>query len=83
MRITLNYITPLVVGAAAAAAIVAAPTAVADPDPGQPCIDTGSATQCQSPGNSQIVAIPGDVAPGDSGAPSEGDLTAINSTREH
>ncbi|MET0474646.1 MAG: hypothetical protein ABW001_08400 [Mycobacterium sp.] len=39
--------------AGAAAAIAAAPMAAADP---LTCADVGSATQCGSPGNSQIIA---------------------------
>jgi hypothetical protein len=53
MRTTLSYLTPLLVAAAAAATIAAAPVAVAAP---LSCIDVGSATQCGSPGNVQITA---------------------------
>ena len=65
MRIKLNYITPLLAVGAAAAAIVAAPTALAAPTGAanppqvqQSCIDLGTDTQCQSPGNVQINDSP-------------------------
>ena len=57
MRIQLRYITPLLAATAAAAAIAAAPTAIADT--GQQCTYLGaSETQCQTPGNSQINDSP-------------------------
>jgi hypothetical protein len=55
MRIRFNYITPLLVAGAAAAAIAAAPAASADP---MSCVSAGGATQCQTPGNVQINATP-------------------------
>jgi hypothetical protein len=67
MRRTLLYFTPLTAAAGAAAAILAAPTAVAEPsDPTLPsCTDTGGAeaiggstTECVTPGNVQINATP-------------------------
>jgi hypothetical protein len=65
MRIKLNYITPLLAAGAAAAAIATAPTALAAPtgaaNPPQAqesCIDLGTDTQCQSPGNVQINDTP-------------------------
>ncbi|MCW2649084.1 MAG: hypothetical protein QOE41_2825 [Mycobacterium sp.] len=51
MRIKLNYITPLLVAGAAAAAIAAAPVAAANP---QSCVSVGGSKQCQTPGNVQI-----------------------------
>jgi hypothetical protein len=54
MRIKLSYVTTLLAAGAAATAIAAAPTAMADPGP-QSCVYLGvSATQCQTPGNVQI-----------------------------
>jgi hypothetical protein len=67
MRTTLRYLTPLIAAAGAAAAILAAPTAAAQPnDPTLPqCTDTGGAeaiggstTECVTPGNVQINATP-------------------------
>jgi hypothetical protein len=66
MRTTLRYLTPLAVAAGAAAAILAAPAASAEPAPGLPqCVSEGgaeaiggSATQCATPGNVQIVDTP-------------------------
>ena len=65
MRIKLNYITPLLAAGATAAAIATAPTALAAPtgaaNPPQAqesCIDLGTDTQCQSPGNVQINDTP-------------------------
>jgi hypothetical protein len=52
MKIKLNYFAPLLVAGAAAAAIVAAPAAAAASQ--QSCASSGSATQCQTPGNVQI-----------------------------
>ena len=48
MKVT-KYITPLLVGTAAAVAIAAAPTASAADH--QSCNGSGSRTVCQSPGN--------------------------------
>jgi hypothetical protein len=57
MRTIFNYITPLLVAGAAAAAIAAAPTAVAAGN--QPsCVSVGDSTQCQTPGNVQINTFP-------------------------
>ena len=65
MRIKLNYMTPLLAAGAAAAAIVTAPAALAAPTVAayplqvqESCIDLGTDTQCQSPGNVQINATP-------------------------
>ena len=55
MHFTARYLTPLIVAGGAAVAIAAAPMAAASP---LSCTDLGSATQCVSPGNSQIVATP-------------------------
>jgi hypothetical protein len=66
MRTTPNYITPLLAAGAVAVAIATAPTALAAPtgavNPPQAqesCIDLGTDTQCQSPGNVQINDSPG------------------------
>jgi hypothetical protein len=60
MRIKLNFITPLLAAGVAAAAIATAPTVAANPPQAQEsCIDLGSYTQCQSPGNVQINDSPG------------------------
>ena len=53
MHFTARFLTPLLVAGGAAAAIAVAPMAAASP---LTCIDLGSATQCVSPGNSQITA---------------------------
>ncbi|HJT91098.1 MAG TPA: hypothetical protein VJ777_04035 [Mycobacterium sp.] len=66
MRRTLLYFTPLMAAAGAAAAILAAPSALAQPAPTLPqCVDTGGAeaiggstTECSTPGNIQINATP-------------------------
>ncbi len=70
MRKTLRYFTPLAIAAAGvAAAVVAAPTAVAQPSDSNStlpaCTDTGGAealggstTECATPGNVQINATP-------------------------
>ncbi|MGX9788815.1 hypothetical protein [Mycobacterium sp. MMS18-G62] len=55
MRITLTYVTPLLAAAAAAVAIVAAPTAAALP---RICAANGAGTTCQSPGNVEINNSP-------------------------
>jgi hypothetical protein len=52
MRIKLNYITPLLAAGAAAVAIAAAPAAAAAEV--QSCVNSGSSTVCQSPGNVQV-----------------------------
>jgi hypothetical protein len=54
VRVRLRYL----IAAGAVAALLGAPTAVAD-DTGQNCTDTGSNdTQCSSPGNVQINDAP-------------------------
>jgi hypothetical protein len=64
MRIKLGYLAPMIGAAAVAAAISAAPIALADPGtqaPGQQpqsCGSSGPATVCQSPGNVQINDAP-------------------------
>jgi len=59
MRINPKFLTPVLAAGAAALAITAAPIAAAAPAPGQQsCIDSGSGTECQSPGNVQIYASP-------------------------
>ena len=62
MRIKLNYIAPLFAAGAAALAIAAAPIAAADPAPApattQSCTETGSGSDCQSPGNVQLDDSP-------------------------
>jgi hypothetical protein len=45
MRIRLNFITPLLVAGAAAAAIAAAPTASSQPA----CVTASGSTQCHTP----------------------------------
>jgi hypothetical protein len=62
MRTSRHLISLTVAGAAAA--LLAAPTAAAQPN----CVTTGensfggSTTQCQSPGNAQITTSPGNTA---------------------
>jgi hypothetical protein len=63
MRLPLRSLTPLLAAAGAAAAVLAAPTAAAQPLPscvntGGSVADGGSTTQCQTPGNVQINATP-------------------------
>jgi hypothetical protein len=64
MSIKLRRLAPIIGTAAVAAAVCAAPIASASPDtqaPGpqrQACMDGGSATVCQSPGNVQINDAP-------------------------
>jgi hypothetical protein len=53
MRFAARFVTPLMLAGGAAAAVVMAPAATASP---LTCVDIGNATQCASPGNSQIVA---------------------------
>jgi len=50
-------ITPTLVAAGAAAAVVLAPSAYADGG-SAPCADEGSATVCQAPGNANAMATP-------------------------
>jgi len=53
MHVTARFLTPLALAGGAALAIAVAPSAAA----GQlNCTDVGSATQCVTPGNSQITA---------------------------
>lgn len=71
MRRTVLYFMPLI-AAAGAAAILAAPGAVAQPEPSLPkCVDTGGAeaiggstTECATAGNVQIDATPAEPAYG-------------------
>jgi len=68
MRTLLHYFTPLIAAGGAAAAILAAPVAVAQPGDSSTlpsCTDTGGAealggstTECTTPGNVQINATP-------------------------
>ncbi|MGY4648705.1 hypothetical protein ACVWWN_002501 [Mycobacterium sp. URHB0021] len=68
VRIGIRYLTPVFVAAAAAAAMVTAPSAVAQPGDSSTlpsCVDTGGAeaiggstTECATPGNVQINATP-------------------------
>ena len=53
MHFTARYLTLLAIAGGAALAIAAAPTAAASQ---LTCTDVGTATQCVSPGNSQITA---------------------------
>lgn len=63
MRMTVGRLVPLAAAAAFGAAVVAAPTAAAQPN----CVNTGqtafggSTTVCQSPGNAQITTSPGQI----------------------
>ena len=71
MRTIPRYLTPPIAAAGAAAAILAAPTAVAQPEPPLPsCTDVagdvvtgGTTTECATPGNVQINATPPIVEP--------------------
>jgi hypothetical protein len=68
MRRTRRYFTPLIVAAGAAAALVSAPAAVAEPDDSSTlpsCTDVGGPTdmgagtkECATPGNVQLNATP-------------------------
>jgi hypothetical protein len=58
MTFSVRSLLPLLVAGGAAAAISAAPSATASR---LSCTDTGSATQCGSPGNSQVTAGPPSV----------------------
>lgn len=68
MRRTLRYLTPIAAVAGAAAAMLAAPTAAAQPEPPLPsCTSVGgdeltgtATTECATPGNVQINATPPD-----------------------
>ncbi|MDP9166514.1 MAG: hypothetical protein M3O32_10715 [Actinomycetota bacterium] len=59
MHFTARHLTSLAVAGGAALAIAAAPVAAASQ---LTCSDVGSATQCVSPGNSQLTATPPVVA---------------------
>jgi hypothetical protein len=71
MQIRSKYLTPLLAAGAAAAAIATAPAALAAPgDTANPpqaqesCIDLGTDSQCQSPGNVQLNdSPPGPIYP--------------------
>ena len=71
MRAILRYLTPLIAAAGAAAAILAAPPAGAEPQPPLPaCTDLGGdvvtggvTTECATPGNVQLEATPPVVQP--------------------
>ena len=56
MAIMMKFIAPLLTAGAAAAAIAAAPAALAADH--QTCNASGSGTVCQSPGNVQIKSSP-------------------------
>jgi hypothetical protein len=66
MRTTMRYLTPVLAAAGAAAAILAAPTAAAQPNSPLPqCTSVGgdemtgtATTECATPGNVQINASP-------------------------
>ena len=60
MRSTRSHLTPLLAAGAALVAIAAAPVAGANV---LTCTDIGSATQCLSPGNTQITANTPPVQP--------------------
>jgi hypothetical protein len=70
MRTTLRFLAPTLAAGAAVAAVLAAPAAVAQPEPTLPkCVDTGGAeaiggstTECATPGNVQINATPAEPA---------------------
>jgi hypothetical protein len=53
MHVTARRFVPFLIAGGAAAAIAVAPSASADQ---LSCTDVGNATQCSSPGNSQITA---------------------------
>jgi hypothetical protein len=72
MRRTPRYFTPLIVAAGAAAAVLTAPAAVAQPDDSSTlpsCTDVGGptamgagTTECATPGNVQLNATPPEPA---------------------
>jgi hypothetical protein len=72
MRTTLRYLVPVIAAGGAVAAVLAAPTAAAQPQPTLPqCVDTGgsealggSTTECATEGNVQINATPAEPAYG-------------------
>lgn len=69
MSFAILRITPGIAAAAAAIAVLSAPLAGAQPQ--QECTDNGSATVCETPGNSAIFATPpeGNTQGGGSGGP--------------
>lgn len=70
MRSTRRLLVPVLAGAGVVAAILAAPSAVAQPQPPLPqCVDTGGAeaiggsnTECATPGNVEINSTPAEPA---------------------
>jgi hypothetical protein len=58
MRVRPTYLTPILVAAGAATAILLAPTAAADDSAAPSCTDVAGSTECSSPGNVQINASP-------------------------
>ena len=72
MHVTARHFVPFLIAGGAAAAIAAAPMASANQ---LSCTDVGNATQCASPGNSQITAN----APSCSSRPRSSSFTAIGS----
>ena len=62
MKIRTSYITTLLATGAAAFAIAAAPTALADTTTGMSCDSTNAGSECQTPGNVQIDDAPPPVA---------------------
>jgi hypothetical protein len=72
MRRTPRYFTPLIVAAGAAAAVLTAPAALADPidsstlpsctDVGGPTAMGAGTTECATPGNVQLNATPPEPA---------------------
>jgi hypothetical protein len=58
-----RYISTLTLAAAAAMAIAFAPAASATP--GQLCVDSGTSTVCQTPGNTQITTDTTHIVSGD------------------
>jgi hypothetical protein len=82
MRTSLRFFIPFIAAAGTAAALIAAPTAGAQPQPPLPkCVDTGGAeaiggstTECETPGNVSINATPAEpVYEGPWGGMWEGD----------
>ena len=63
MRVKLTYLTTLLGAGAAAVAISAAPIASAASTPlQQSCTESGSGSECESPGNVQLTATPPPVS---------------------
>ncbi len=67
MTLKLRFIAPVLAGGAIAAAIAAAPAAIAADSP--TCTSGGSATICQKPGHAAIDATPPQVSPPQSYGP--------------